>query len=237
MIGTLNAPSVEPFFLGERFCLYRFPNSVPCRGAVLYVHPFAEEMNKARRMATLQALAFARAGLAVLAIDLYGCGDSAGDFADARWEIWKHDLAAAAAWLRARGHTSIKLWGLRLGAALAIEFAADFRQRFAGFVLWQPVLNGELFLTQFLRLRTAADMISKNAKTGVTELKRALYAGEALEIAGYELSPELARALDRIDLSKTRPNAPVDWFEITTVPRLHLPRSGLLIFGVATESI
>ena len=42
-------PPAEPFFLdsahGQRFCLYHAPQG-HCRGALVYVHPFAEEMNK-----------------------------------------------------------------------------------------------------------------------------------------------------------------------------------------------
>jgi alpha-beta hydrolase superfamily lysophospholipase len=67
----------EAFFLpaasGQRFCLFHQPDSLTAaRGAVVYVHPFAEEMNKSRRMAALQAKALAAAGYAVLQIDLHG---------------------------------------------------------------------------------------------------------------------------------------------------------------------
>ena len=43
------------------------------------VKAWAEEMNKARRMAALQARLLAENGYAVLQIDLHGCGDSSGD--------------------------------------------------------------------------------------------------------------------------------------------------------------
>src|SRR5687768_8838655 len=69
---------------GRRFCLLHMP-SRPARALVVYVHPFAEEMNKSRRMAALQARALAASGHAVLQIDLLGCGDSSGDFGDASW--------------------------------------------------------------------------------------------------------------------------------------------------------
>jgi alpha/beta superfamily hydrolase len=39
-------------------------------------------MNKARRMAALQARALAALGYGVLLLDLHGCGDSSGDFGD-----------------------------------------------------------------------------------------------------------------------------------------------------------
>ena len=88
----------EPFFLpaahGERFCIFHLPVGA-ARGGIVYLHPFAEEMNKSRRMAALQSRMLAARGFAVLQIDLFGCGDSSGDFGDARWEIWRQDVALA----------------------------------------------------------------------------------------------------------------------------------------------
>jgi alpha-beta hydrolase superfamily lysophospholipase len=64
------------------------PAQGPVRGGVVYVPPFAEEMNKARRMATVQAHAFAEAGFSVVIPDLAGCGDSSGDLVEVTWEDW-----------------------------------------------------------------------------------------------------------------------------------------------------
>ena len=48
-------PGTDALDGGQRFCIYHPPALVsvnePVRGLVLYVHPFAEEMNKSRRMA------------------------------------------------------------------------------------------------------------------------------------------------------------------------------------------
>jgi exosortase A-associated hydrolase 2 len=92
--GASGAP-FEPFFVaaarGERFCIFH-PAAAALRGAIVYLHPFAEEMNKSRRMAALQSRLFAARGFAVLQIDLFGCGDSSGDFGEARWDIWKQDV-------------------------------------------------------------------------------------------------------------------------------------------------
>ena len=220
MKAAAGAPA-EPFFLkadgGQRFCLYH-PPAGPARGALLYVHPFAEELNRARRMAALQARAFAAAGHAVLQIDLAGCGDSSGDFGDARWELWQADLAQAAAWLRERTDAPLRLWGLRLGALLALDYARTAAHPVAGMLLWQPVLKGSTYLTQFLRLRLAGALLADgDAGGGTAQLRAALLAGEALEIAGYDLDPHLARALDALDpLDAFRPACPVDWIEAVT---------------------
>jgi exosortase A-associated hydrolase 2 len=224
---TLPAPaaSAEPFFLegapGQRFCLFHPPAPGPCRGALLYVHPFADEMNKARRVAALQARALAAAGFGVLQIDLYGCGDSSGDFSDARWDLWKQDLAAGHKWLAARLGQPVSLLGLRLGALLALDYATDCALPLARVMLWQPVQSGAIFLKQFLRLLTANDILSdgKGAEksAGGGSLRDTLLGGQALEVGGYEIAPALGAAIDALDAAKLAvTRCPVDWFEVVS---------------------
>ena len=54
------------FFLpapdGQRFCIHHPGRAADARGALLYLHPFAEEMHKSRRMGALQSRALADAG-------------------------------------------------------------------------------------------------------------------------------------------------------------------------------
>jgi exosortase A-associated hydrolase 2 len=212
----------EPFFLaaetGQRFCLFHAPRpGQACRGAFIYVHPFAEDMNRSRRMAALQARALADQGYGVLSIDLYGCGDSAGEFRDASWDIWKTDLAIAKKWLEDRLSTRVGLWGLRLGALLALDFAHSIPDQLACLILWQPVIDGKTLLTQFLRLRMASDMLSNGTNRGGTEVMRnAMRDGETLEIAGYEISPDLALAIDKQDAKNLPIAVPVHWIDIVS---------------------
>ncbi len=226
------AAAPQPLFLASgaaaRFGLYHAP-AAPCRGAWLYLHPFAEEMNKARRMAALQAVALAAQGWAVLQLDLHGCGDSAGDFGEATWDGWRADVALGLDWLQATLGTQLPqapgLWGLRLGALLAIDYA----HRPGGMapsqlLLWQPVLQGASHLTQFLRLKVAAQMLGDGAADGGTAaLRQALAAGEALEIAGYALHPALAAALDELDAARLPPPCPVHWLEVVAAAGRPLP--------------
>lgn len=198
------------FFLpaepGDRFCLCHTHPDGGSGPGIVYVHPFCEEMNKSRRMATLQARRLASAGYTVLQVDLFGCGDSSGDFVDARWEIWKRDLLGAIEWLRSRIRGPLGLWGLRLGALLAADVARDASLGVAELLLWQPVSNGEQFLTQFLRLRLAAEMLADGAaQSGVRELRARLARGEVLEIAGYDLHSRLAAEIDALRLADLAP--------------------------------
>ena len=205
----------EPFYLdagkGTRFCIYHPAAPHATRGALVYVHPFAEEMNKSRRMAALQSRALAASGFAVLQVDLFGCGDSCGDFSAARWDTWQDDVAKALGWMASRVDGPLYLWGLRLGGLLALDVAS--RQPVDGILLWQPVLIGKSCINQFLRLRLAQGMFDAgDAMSSTTALREQLVGHGSIEVAGYELSAEMAHEIDARDAANMRPRTPrVDW--------------------------
>jgi exosortase A-associated hydrolase 2 len=228
-------PAVEAFYLawpggvGSRLCVHHPSRTSPARGLVLYVHPFAEEMNKSRRMAALQARALAGAGYAVMLLDLFGCGDSAGDFGDARWDIWVDDVVAGARWLTDRyphEEPPLWLWGLRAGCLVA----ASAQRRIGtpcNLLFWQPVQAGRLTLRQFLRLKTMADAAGSTGGASADKLKAELAEGRSLEIAGYRLSPALARGIDEARLEPTARGERLVWFELSLQPDAALAPAAL----------
>jgi len=228
MTAPRKSPPAEPFFLaadsGSRFCLFHAPAQPENpTGAVIYVHPFCEEMNNSRRMAALQSRALAELGYGVLQMDLFGCGDSSGDLSEARWEIWKSDLALAQRWMEDRLPSPVTLWGLRLGATLAMDYVNDLERPVARLVLWHPILHGEAYLTQFWRMKLASEMLSGDVKTGQTNAIRDQLAGGApVEVAGYTLTPELVTAIDKLRLGAlSRTSAPIHWFDAPSKTGAH----------------
>jgi len=195
--------ALDAFYLdtpaGQCLCLHHAPpKDSLVHGTVVYVPPFAEEMTKSRRMAALQAQALARAGYAVLQLDLYGTGDSAGDFADANWNAWLQDLARACDWLGEHYPGQERwLWGLRTGCLLAAAAAAGQAEP-VHLLLWQPVFSGKQFLQQFLRLKSAGDMLTGESRG--ENPREQLARGEPVEVAGYTLSPALAAGLEQAEL-------------------------------------
>ena len=204
---------------GPLFAVHYAPTLTQSGRAVIYLPPFAEELNRSRKMASLQARALAASGVGTLVLDPYGCGDSAGDFRDARWEGWRNDVARAIQWLQQRGYEDITLLGLRLGALLALHAAADRGDDVRRVILWQPVLRGDQFVTQFLRLRLAADLSGNGAGgEGTAALRREIADTGAIEIAGYELDRELVDAIDAlrlVELGLACP-APIDWIDVVS---------------------
>jgi len=247
----MGAPA-QPLFLGQgdaaRFGIYHAPAAEqPCRGAFLYLAPFGEEMNKARRMAALQAAELARLGFGVLQLDLHGCGDSAGDFGDASWDSWLADVASGLQWLTDTLGPALPqapgLWGLRLGALLALDYASRAATPPGSLLLWQPVLQGSAHLTQFLRLKVAAQMLGdEKGEGGTASLRAALARGESLEIAGYTLSPALALGFEGLEASRLAPSCPVSWLEVVPEASRPLPPAAARVLkawqeaGVAAEA-
>ena len=239
----MGAAAIEPFFLaGAQSDL--FAVFLPARreppgelGALLFVHPFAEEMNKSRRMVALQARAFAAAGISVLLVDLHGCGDSHGDIGEADIEVWRADLTRAYQWLARRidGRAAAGLWGLRCGALLAADLCPRLDPAPRELLLWQPTLTGKSVLTEFLRLRVAAELMSGGGVT-TKDLRARLAAGETLEIAGYALNPRLARGLDGLTLQACPVKTRVHWLEVLAEEGRSIPPGSRRVIDAWTRT-
>lgn len=210
----------EVFFLplggNRQLCVLHRPVAEPPRGAIVYLHPFAEELNKSRRAAAVGSRALAAAGWVVLQIDLLGCGDSSGDFSDATWEEWVAGVQTAHAWIVGRWGPHCWIWGLRAGCLLAAEWVRRSREA-PNLLFWQPVVSGNRHLEQFLRLKVASGMLGSDpARAGTRGLKAQLAQGESLEIAGYRLSPSLASGLGAADLELVGYQGRIIWCEVSS---------------------
>ena len=213
--------AVTPLFLeskaGPIFAVYYAPAGGDReRSGLIFVPPFAEEMNRARRTVALQARMLAGLGVGVLVVYLFGTGDSSGDFSEARYQIWLNNIFDAADWFNRRGISSLGLWGLRAGALLAAAAAAHQPHRFQRLVLWQPVPHGKTLLSQFLRIRVTAARLAGDVGESTEKLRGELAAGHSVEIAGYKLSPELAETLSGLQMEHLDPgpDTRVSWFEV-----------------------
>jgi exosortase A-associated hydrolase 1/exosortase A-associated hydrolase 2 len=185
------AAGFDAFSRGVRLRCIAEPANGQVRGVVLLLPPFAEEMNKSRRMCALLARGLAADGWRVVRIDLFGCGDSAGSLRDATWQQWCDDLRSELD-RHLYADVPVWLWVLRAGALFIPELLAAAPN--ANLLLWQPVLSGQTHLSQFLRLQAAAALLGAG-KAGQPTAASTLAAGDVAEVAGYELPPGVARGL------------------------------------------
>jgi len=241
----------QPLFLensSRRFFAVEYiaNTDVDLKGAVLHLPAFGEEMNKSRAMVAAQARLLAELGYHVLVPDYYGTGDSEGDLSDASWSCWLEDMQFCLRHLQKNFTGPTFLWGLRLGALMAIELASKSDLDVSRLLLWNPVLAGEQYMLQFLRLRLANSMMSSGAKEKVSDLKQLLEQDGVLEVSGYELSKALfteisARKASQFKLSSIKH---IYWAEVTATSKpLTIPAQQLIDnwhtqgLSVVTENI
>lgn len=214
---------------GALFALHRGPQAPGADSECFVLAPsFAEEMNRCRYMCTMLACRLAQLGCGFLSVDLYGTGDSAGDFSEADWTTWRDDIDAACDHARQIGYGRISLLGIRLGALLAMELA----QRPAVFhrvVLWQPVISGKTALTQFMRIRIAASLERDEEAGSIAEFERQLDSGQHVQVAGYDVSPELYKAIRaaQLDSGLDYGGMPIAWFNTLASEDRKTPRAEL----------
>jgi pimeloyl-ACP methyl ester carboxylesterase len=184
---------VQPFYFGDSarplFGVYHAPRSSSRRTGVVVCAPFGQEYLRAHRSLRELGERLAEAGLPALRFDYHGCGDSAGEGEEARWEEWLADTVAAVAELReSTGLSRVALIGLRLGGTLAGLCAA----RLGGveaLVLWDPVVQGAAYLRELRETHEA--WTHEHAPGAIAQPNEAL---------GFPLRDELAADLERVGL-------------------------------------
>lgn len=191
----------EPlFFPSDGFRLFgvlHLPEGHRAERALLFCHPFAEEQKQGYRVFVELARRLARSGFACLRFDYRGTGDSSGPFTDFSLSGAVRDIRAAAALLAERsGCGLLGLIGLRLGASLAWRAIEDGPEA-DRLVLWQPVLDGELFYRLNIRRSLVRQMLTAGKASGVREGEDAA----TMDLDGYVASRELCEELQGLDLS------------------------------------
>jgi uncharacterized protein len=116
--------------------------SSPTQAAVI-CYPWGPEYIFSHRSLRYLSGQLASRGFDVLRFDYYGSGDSAGDESEARLSGWRDDIAAAVEELKEVSDAkAVVLIGLRLGASLAAQVAANLGKDVAALVLWDPAVSG-----------------------------------------------------------------------------------------------
>lgn len=189
------SPLTTAFVAGAAGARHRttFQPPQPPRATVVAVPPLAEEAAKSRRMFALLGRRLNDSAIALQITDAHGCGDSVGDFAEARWSTWRQDLVGDIREAAGEDGAPVVVLGVRLGALLVRDALAELATP-VDLVFWQPTVSGKQALAQFLRLRTTAAMLN-GERERVGDLEARLDDGETLEVGGYALHPELAAAI------------------------------------------
>jgi len=130
--------------------------------------------------------------------------------------LWLENLESGLWWLRNQPGAKRGMLGIRLGGILAAKLARTQPNSDLTLMLWQPVIDGRQYFTQFLRIRIAAQMLRNDLSKETTEsLREQLAKGKGIEVGGYEIHPELAFAIEAESLESLAPSPrnPILWLE------------------------
>ena len=205
----------------DQFGIFFLPDSQNWPSEWILVCPaFAEEQNKSRALVAQQARRWNQQGYGVLHVDLHGTGDSPyslsgsaseSGFVAIDWNRWVKQILDTARWLMQNGALSLSFFGLRLGALLAMSAIdrlqlesvdghqnEDILPKLRTCLMWQPVLSGKTYMTQFLRLRTASSVIAGGNQESVGDLRALAKQEGEVEVAGYRLPWTLIDSVDQL---------------------------------------
>lgn len=131
----------------QLFGAYHPPEGSGRRGVVL-CYPWGRECLNAHATYRHLARLLCAEGLHVLRFDYFGTGDSAGDFTEASQDQWLADIDTAIEELKQLAQIShVDLVGMRYGATLAAT-TARVRADVNRLVLWDPIVDGQAYLTE-----------------------------------------------------------------------------------------
>lgn len=166
--------------------------------ALVICQPLGQEYIACHRLFRLLAATIARAGVPVHRFDYYGCGDSHGDGEEVTLSRCVDDIGEAVRYVRGRTRAlSVDLIGLRLGATLAIRFAAEHRGQIGRIVLWDPIVRGKDFLAL---MREQGARLEKRMES---VFRRAALPSESdgpRDFIGFRFSERLIDELEALDL-------------------------------------
>lgn len=167
------------------------------RPGILVCKPFGQEGIRSHRLLRVLAERLARQGHPVLRFDAFGTGDAGGDDDDVELGGWAGDVLAADAELRRRSGCARTVWvGMRLGATVALQAAAQAPATLARVVAWDTVLDGPRYLEHLRRRHVASLALAFSLPLSPSPEQRladpAACRGEAI---GFSLPPRLREQL------------------------------------------
>ena len=170
---------MEPFFFesenGRLLGIYN-PSADPMsKKSIVFCPPIYQEYSRTYRLLSKLAGRWAAKGYHVLRFDYFGTGDSAGSVTDGGPKIWKKDIRSAITELtEISGSDSVSIFGVRLGATMALNVAAEV-QEVNSAVVWDPILSGRAYLDDLRMshsrfLDTLVNLTDSERKAAASEL-------------------------------------------------------------------
>jgi len=186
------------------FSCYSSSDNCVNKSGILIIQPFAEEQVIMQRALYNLANDLANNDIPVCRFDLFGQGDSNGDFNNANINEWKTNiLDAIDTFKQTYQLTEIILCGFRFGATLALLTTNNNSNDVHRLILIEPITHGKQYIESVLRTNLTYQMVTYGEILYTRDiLIDRLRSGESINIDGYLISGELFCQICDIDLTK-----------------------------------
>ncbi len=184
----------------ELFGVMHFPEKPGSKG-VLICHPLFEEKLHVHRVLVDFSRLLSSSGFSVMRFDYYGDGDSQGEFEEATLETRLNDISSALNFFREKTSVDrLALLGVRFGATL-VSLSAENKGLSDALILWAPILKGNDYLLQILRMNlTQQVVVYKKVLYTREDLIKGLKEGGKINVEGYEITRDLYEQVSKVDL-------------------------------------
>lgn len=199
----------------------RFCPAQPSKATIIFFPPLHEELNKSRAMVAQQARKFAQLGYETIVFDLYGTGDSEGDFSQASLASWMQDCELIYQLAFAK-QQPIYFWACRFGALLAMKLIELIQPELKQLLLWQPLASGKQQVSQLLRLQRMSTMLSGQPEIAQPDT---VQQQTDVEIAGYRYANNLLHDIEQLRIEQAVLSCPIQLFHISPVEPANMQMS------------
>ncbi len=191
------------FFQGddELFGVIHYPEGTPRGTGIVMCAPFLDEYMETQGFLVNYARSLASFGYPVLRFDYRGCGESDGEWEDYSIPEYLSDIRCAMDYLSGEtGVRTIGLFGVSLGATLAL-MTLEREDRAAFAVVCNPVMRGDVYVRDILRLHIAEQMLKYlQVRTGMLELLDTIRSGGKVYVLGYAITTRNHEAIGNVSL-------------------------------------
>lgn len=167
----------------------------------IFCNPFLEEKTFTHSVYVALARRLAAEGHFVMRFDFTGDGDSEGDLSAIGLGDWVDDVVDASAYARdAFGLTQPRLFGLRLGAGVALLAAAAVRA--VQVLAWEPIARGATYFQECLMFNVTTQLATyKRVREDRKALRERLGRGQTVNILGHEIGKAMTESIEAFVLA------------------------------------
>ena len=155
--------------------------------AIILVPPFAEEMNRSKRMYVLCARLLANAGFHVISFDYSGTGDSSDEWGEFEYQDWVNDLIDVYHYTK-KIAVDVNFIALRFGVFVLADAIVGKHVTASKCILWDPIETGEILTRQLVRMKIASTLTDASRKITTKDVMEDMRNTGFLESAGYRIT-------------------------------------------------